>query len=259
MRALSFVCGVLLLFSAVFGFVMDLFSGQFSAFMISFWLILFSLLIIVTEAKVKAFENFAGPALRSYMQIFSTVEGRGVWLCLVGLLAMSLLSKGSWQNFLSFTSGLISVLVGLTSIVMGKIAARKARELREKLHDEENVRAEFKAADRDGNGTLDVEELGELCQKLGSQMGQNQLEMTLRTLDDDGNGGIDIDEFLKWFRGEESIGGGDEETGGVPVGKETPVEQMKEMKLKVSWRSERSAAAGRSGADCVVSSLCLLL
>ena len=167
MRALSFLCGVFLLFSSLFGFIMDLFSGQFSAFMVSFWLILFSLLIIVTEAKVKAFESLAGPALRSYMQIFSSVEGRGVWLCLVGLLAMSLLSKGSWQNFLSFASGLASVLIGLTSIVMGKIAARKAKSLKDKLYDEDNVRAEFKAADKDGNGTLDVEELGEVSARDG--------------------------------------------------------------------------------------------
>ena len=64
-------------------------------------------------------------------------------------------------------------------------------------------------------------------------MGQNQLEMTLRTLDDDGNGRVDIGEFLNWFRGKgEVVEGGDEETGGIPVGKETPAEQMKEMKRK---------------------------
>jgi len=142
LHALSFLCGVMLLFSSVFGFIMDLYSGQFSAFMINFCLILFAVLIIVTEAKVKAFETFAGPSLRSYMQVFNKVEGRGVWLRFVGILAMSLESKGSWQNYLSFGSGFLSFIVGAISVGMGKLAGRKTSALKEQLHDEKNVRAD---------------------------------------------------------------------------------------------------------------------
>jgi hypothetical protein len=47
LRVLGFLSGFLVLVSSVFSLVMDLFSGQFSAFMISFWLILLSLLLVL--------------------------------------------------------------------------------------------------------------------------------------------------------------------------------------------------------------------
>jgi len=60
-------------------------------------------------------------------------------------------------------------------------------------------------------------------------MSHNQLETTLRSLDDDGIGGIDVNEVLKWLNGEEMDmeAGGDEETGGMPVGQQTPMDQIK--------------------------------
>ena len=58
LRALSFLCGASLFFASLFSFVFDLFSGAFSAFMVSFWLIIFSMLIILVEGRVKAFEAY---------------------------------------------------------------------------------------------------------------------------------------------------------------------------------------------------------
>ncbi|GMH96970.1 hypothetical protein TrVE_jg4540 [Triparma verrucosa] len=201
LRALSFLAGLLVLFGSTFSFIFDLFSGQFSAFLISFWLMGFSIMIILTEAKVKAFESFAAPFLRAYFQILGTVEGRGHWLVFVGMLAASLITKGEWQNALNFGFGVFAMLIGVASVINGKIAKQKLSNFKDKLHGEVNIRVAFQEADVNRNGSLDVEELGVLCQKLGSQMSQNQLEASLRTLDTDNSGGIDYNEFLVWFRG----------------------------------------------------------
>ena len=201
LRALSFLSGFLMLLGSTFAFIMNLFSGQFSAFIMSFWLMVFSIIIILVEAKVKAFESFAAPFLRSYFQILSTVEGRGYWLIFVGMLAASLITKGGWQNALDFGFGIFAMLVGIGSVINGKIAKQKLNNFKDKLHGEVNVRVAFQEADVNRNGSLDVEELGVLCQKLGSQMSQNQLEASLRTLDTDNSGGVDYNEFLTWFKG----------------------------------------------------------
>ena len=94
---------------------------------------------------------------------------------------------------------------------------RSANALKGKLENEETVRAKFASADANGNGALDLEELGELCHSLGSQMSAQQLECVLRSLDADHNGGVDVEEFVAWWKqgksASEAAGGGDVEEG----------------------------------------------
>ena len=169
-----------------------------------------------------------GPFVFSYCQLLSTVEGRGYWLTFVGLLASSLLSKGAWQNSLTFAAGIASIVIGLLTIITGKITAEKLRKFKETLASEEKLKSAFEEADVDKNGTLDEGELAELCQKLGSAMNANQLEQTLRTLDKDNNGTISYEEFAEWFRGGRKSDGDNDNAS------TTPFEEIKRHQQKVS-------------------------
>ena len=243
LRALSFLCGFLLLVSSVYSLVMDLFSGQFSAFLISFWLIVLSLLLILSEAKIQALQSYVVGYVERYFQLLRYVSGRGYFMMFLGLLAMSLITKGEWQNSLDLGVGVLCVLVGMVQVVQGLISTSRSNAMRAKMGSEEVVRERFKLADVNANGSLDVEELGSLCMSLGSQMSSQQLECVLRSLDGDKNGSVDVEEFLVWWKGgsgnaEESAEGG----GEADLESQMPTDQKKAAVL-VAEKKEASKVA----------------
>jgi len=221
LRVLGFLCGVATFFSGCFSFVFDLFSGQFSAFLLSFWLFVFGLLIVLVEAKISAFQAHALPVIEKYFQFLGIVEGRGFFLIFVGLMGCSLITKGSWQNFFTFISGICSILVGLLFIVQGKRAEGNLRLLRGKFTDEEFVRKTFHDCDVNNNGSLDLSELEQLCVRLGSLLTGQQLELVLMQLDKNKDGSVDVEEFVAWWRG----GGGEK---GEDSGEEKDISDIEE-------------------------------
>jgi len=64
----------------------------------------------------------------------------------------------------------------------------------------------FKKIDINGDGNIDKEELGKLFEKLGHEIGEEELEHVFASLDLDGNGTICEEEFSKWYiKSEERI------------------------------------------------------
>merc|ERR1712176_708295 len=56
----------------------------------------------------------------------------------------------------------------------------------------------FAAADKDNNGTIEVEELEEALNKLGFDfLRENQVKSLFKRADKDGNGSLDLEEFMK--------------------------------------------------------------
>ena len=205
LRALTFLCGFSLLVSSIFSLVTDLFSGEFSAFLISFWLMLLSLLLVVSEAKIQALQSYVVVHVENYFQLMSYVSGRGYYLIFLGVLACSLITKGAWQNSLDLAVGALCIAVGTITVVQGTLSANKSNNLRASLDSEANVRAKFSESDVNGDGSLDGEELGGLCQRLGSHMDVQQLECALRSLDENHDGTVDVEEFVKWWRAGDDV------------------------------------------------------
>eukprot|EP00930_Biecheleria_cincta_P090191 TRINITY_DN79536_c0_g1_i1.p1 TRINITY_DN79536_c0_g1~~TRINITY_DN79536_c0_g1_i1.p1 ORF type:complete len:190 (+),score=31.88 TRINITY_DN79536_c0_g1_i1:64-570(+) len=65
------------------------------------------------------------------------------------------------------------------------------------------IRQKFKTLDRDGDGSLDFEEMLQLLEKLtGGSMRRDQLEKLFHQIDLNKDGRIDVDEFMKYmFKG----------------------------------------------------------
>jgi plastin-1 len=55
----------------------------------------------------------------------------------------------------------------------------------------------FKLFDRDGSGTIDIQEMRSVLNELGKKVDNKELEKLMNDLDNDGSGEIDFDEFLK--------------------------------------------------------------
>lgn len=64
---------------------------------------------------------------------------------------------------------------------------------------EEMVKPAFRKFDKDGNGTIDIEELEKLSMELGQPLNEEQLEVAMKDLDLNGDGVIDEYEFARWY------------------------------------------------------------
>ena len=64
----------------------------------------------------------------------------------------------------------------------------------------ENQKEEFKEAfslfDKDGDGTVSTEELGQVMRTLGQNPTESELNDMIKEVDIDGNGEIDFEEFV---------------------------------------------------------------
>lgn len=75
----------------------------------------------------------------------------------------------------------------------------------DRLHDkkeeifEQTVKKAFQKFDKDGNGTIDAQELQELSKMLGQPLDDDQLAAALKDLDLNGDGVIDEKEFSRWY------------------------------------------------------------
>lgn len=57
----------------------------------------------------------------------------------------------------------------------------------------------FSKFDKDGNGTIDAQELATLSKDLGHDLNEEQLAEAMKDLDMNGDGVIDLDEFARWY------------------------------------------------------------
>ena len=57
----------------------------------------------------------------------------------------------------------------------------------------------WKRCDKDGNGSLDRDEVLDVLLQMGYTKSQIDLDVTMAEIDEDGNGEVDFDEFRNWF------------------------------------------------------------
>ena len=76
-----------------------------------------------------------------------------------------------------------------------RMIARKERQEKER----EWLQDLFDHIDEDGNGTLDLEELGQMTADLGLSLTTMELSQAMADMDRDNNGDVDFDEFFTWY------------------------------------------------------------
>lgn len=64
----------------------------------------------------------------------------------------------------------------------------------------EELREMFDFYDRDSNGTIDLEEFGQLCEALGEGFGADEMLVGFDAIDTNQNGVIEFSEFIEWWK-----------------------------------------------------------
>ena len=64
---------------------------------------------------------------------------------------------------------------------------------------DKDARTLFDELDRDGSGALDINEVAELCKRLGKSLNKKEVDAALEAMDADGSGEISFEEFQPWW------------------------------------------------------------
>ena len=157
------------------------------------------------------------PTIEANFKFMLKTWGRGVVLLFAGSLALGQL--GSSSSLVETLNGLVGIgacVVGASSCCVGSVAAQKMAVVKSKLETQGSLRETFDRFDVDKSGTLDVAELGALCQSLGQSLTHTQLEEAVLVLDSNRDGEIQYGEFVHWWQQghDYSHDGGDDATAG---------------------------------------------
>jgi len=61
---------------------------------------------------------------------------------------------------------------------------------------EEEIRAQFRTLDKDGNGLVSAQEIREVLTALGDRLSDEDVDEMIRDVDTDGDGQVNYEEFL---------------------------------------------------------------
>lgn len=108
-----------------------------------------------------------------------------------------MVSKG---GLITFICGLFVSFVGAVVYISSKRAYAALSEMQTQSLTDADIELQFKMHDKNGDGKLDVQELGSLCRALNRPLNRNELESALFELDADGSGYIEINELKEWWK-----------------------------------------------------------
>lgn len=111
--------------------------------------------------------------------------------------------SGSLQFILFTTFNMIAggfmMVLGLTSIIMGRMASQKLKTLVMEIGDKSNLSNKFDWADRDKDGYLNIFEFKLLLKMLGITMKKDELIHLFMAIDVDSDRRITYDELSYWY------------------------------------------------------------
>jgi len=76
---------------------------------------------------------------------------------------------------------------------------------------EDEIRAQFKALDKDGNGVVSADEIREVLTALGDRLSDEDVNDMIRDVDTDGDGQVNYEEFVAHMMSEDSDDEADDE------------------------------------------------
>jgi len=121
------------------------------------------------------------------------IWGRGIVYVIAGNLQFA---QGGLFNWIV---GAYVMFVGVVYIAVGRSSAKKLSALKHNLFSEATIKAKFKKADTKGEGTINLEQFGTLCDSLDLDMTKREKEAIFFHLDTSDDDLLSLEEFQAWW------------------------------------------------------------
>jgi len=202
-RVAALAGGFVMILQGFYSFLGEFLTLSMLQAILDIYTFFFGFVIVMLEGRGFLYPSSVKALLARQAKFLTLLNGRGALYVFLGTLRIA-----QWPDLGATLLGWYMVLLGLTMAIVGHHAKTKLDTVRVLLPEEQLVRMAFQKADVEGDGSLTLAELGQLCSTLGSTLGAHELETALATLDRNGNGQVEYAEFLDWWKG-----GATEETG----------------------------------------------
>lgn len=153
---------------------------------------IFGVVFLVLESRQLQIPEAFLNRLYKYALFVKFVWGRGCLYVFAG--SMQLVQGG----FLDIIVGGFVMFVGVVYVVVGHHTAKKLADLRQNLYSEDTLRAKFREADIEGNGSLTKEQFRTLTLGLGMDLSSSEAEAAFLHLGHD-TGFLTFEQFRSWW------------------------------------------------------------
>ncbi|CAM9661752.1 unnamed protein product [Ascophyllum nodosum] len=192
-KTLSYIAGGLLVTLGFFSFFIDFFTLHVVGAVVQLYMFVFGWAILVIEVRSKLLPAFILKTIRKYFAFITVVWGRGCFFIYVGTLALA-----EWSTLYIWV-GIYLVVLGAGMIYWGLGANSALKGLVNEMKDPIFVESTFNKFDHNGNGMLEIEELGKLLESFGAELNPPQLEAAILLMDKNHDGAISLQEFQAWW------------------------------------------------------------
>jgi len=201
-RALAFVGGVGMVVTSMLCFVLKF---NIRKFLLTIFTVLFGLLICTLEAPFFFSSSLViiqtRETILEYCNFLRFLWGRGCFQLFAGLLQLTQV-----KNHMTSGSGAFMCFVGILSILVGRSASRRIKELRNSLNDEKLVKESFQQHDNDGDGFINSLQFSVLVRSFGVALSAKETDVAFRYLDRDNDNLVSDIQFVEWWLGFEVDG-----------------------------------------------------
>jgi COPI associated protein len=194
-RLVALISATALILSSVVGLIRSILSLNIPQSLMEMYSLILGAIMILLESKQLHLPQKYLDKLFHYALFLKYVWGRGILYLLAG--SLHLITQGS-TSVMDYIVGAMVVLVGIVYIVVGRIAARKLKSLRNSLHSDAQLKNKFTHADTTKKGlTLDQFKL--LTDQLGLDVNHREAEIIFLHLDKSADGLLTYSEFQGWW------------------------------------------------------------
>ena len=199
-RALAFVGGLGMMITTMLVLILRF---DVRKVLLGMFTIIFGFLICILEAPFfftstnsKSSQKLIGVrnVILEYAKFLRFLWGRGSFQLFAGSIQVTQV-----KNHMASGSGAFMCCVGILSILVGRSASRRVKELRKSLNDELLVKERFAQIDINDDGYITLSEFSSLVRCFGVALSTKESLAAFRSLDRDNNNLISENQFLDWW------------------------------------------------------------
>lgn len=195
-RLMVVLGGTAMIVTNIFSIIGSFLTLNLTGAIISLYCTIFGLVIVILESGTSMPESFES-SIHEYAKFLEFTWGRGLLYILAGTLQLS-----DW-GLIDLIVGWLMTILGLVAIIVGLATAKKLKELKAAIANEEDLKKRWAEADADGDGSLDAKELYDFAEKAGLKVSKYEIATAFSTIDKNFDDLLQFEEFYEWWNKDE--------------------------------------------------------